>query len=284
MGTLSPLLALLLVSGCVRGSLPIRGELSGDLVWEGIVRLQGDVILPADSRLTIAPGTTILFLPPGTGEDQFTNHPNFPGSELIVRGTLVAEGNPSAPITFRFVDPDAPPGSWGGINLTGSPHSAFRHCRFTQADSALHSQESNVSVKESIFERNVVAIRFHSSTIRVENNLLRHNDTAIRFHFGAPLIRKNDIRDNAKSFFITSYPSDYTIVENNILTSRSYSVVLGEDVPEDVKMPLNYWGNADSPVIENSFFDGRRESHLGTVRFKPFATNPIEKAGISWNP
>jgi hypothetical protein len=242
------------------------------------------VIVPEGARVTIAPGTTILFLPPTAGEDQLTEHPNFPGSELIVRGTLVAEGNPAAPITFRFVDPDGSPGSWGGINLTGSPHASFRYCRFTQADSALHSQESHVSVEESLFEGNGVAIRFHSSDFRIENNLLRHNGTAIRFHFGAPLIRRNDIRDNDKGLFITSSPRNYRIEENNILGSRSYSVALGEDVPADVPMPLNYWGTPDPSVIEDSFFDGRRDSHLGEVLITPFAVSPIEGAGISWNP
>lgn len=284
MGTLLPLLILFLVAGCTGKPLPLRGELAGDLSWEGVVHLQGDVILPAGSRLTIAPGTTILFLPPIPGEDQLTEHPNFPGSELIVRGTLVAEGNPSAPITFRFVDPEASPGSWGGINLVGSPHASFRFCRFTQADSALHSQESNVSVNESLFEENRVAVRFHSSNFRIENNLFCRNGTAIRFHYGAPLIRKNDIRDNDKGFFITSSPRNYRIEENNILANRTYNVVLGEDVPEDVLMPLNYWGSLDPSVIENSFFDRHRESHLGEVLVTPYARNPIEGAGISWNP
>lgn len=279
------LLSWLWLTACVGPSpMPLQGTLVGDLNWSGEVRLRGDVVLEEGSRLTVAPGTTVLFLPPLQGEDRLSEHPNFAGSELIVHGSLRAEGTPSEPIVFRFVDPDAPAGSWGGINLSASPEALFRYCRFTQADSAVHSRESKVSIEESLFENNLVGIRFHSSAMCIENNLLRRNGTAIRFHYGAPVIRKNDIRENTKGIFITSFPRDYRIEQNNIVDSGSYQVVLGEDVPDDVRMPGNYWGRGGDSIIEAALFDGRRERHLGRVLYLPAADQPVRGAGISWNP
>ncbi len=269
---------------CAVPQMPVAGTLHGEVSWQGRVYLDGDVVLGEGSRLLIAPGSEIVFLPASEGRDLLTAHPNFPGSELIIRGELVAEGTAAAPITFRHLDPRAPAGSWGGINLSQSPRASFRFCRFTQADSAVHSQESTVFVEESLFENNLVGIRFFSSDMLIENNLLRRNGTAIRFHFGSPVICRNEIVDNRRAFFFTSYPRDFHIRSNTIRGSSEYAVVLGEEVPDDVPMPENYWGTTDLAAIEASFFDGRRTGYLGAVRVVPVLAAADERAGISWNP
>lgn len=267
------LLTLPLWSGCVGTSRELRGTQVGDQVWQGQIRIVGDVELPEGTSLVIRPGTEVLFAPPGK-EDRFRDHPHFPGSELIVRGTLYAEGTAREPITFRFVDATAPAGSWGGINLTGSPAALFRFCRFTQADSAIHSQQSEVQIRNSLFEENRVGIRFHDSAMLIEGNLLQRNGAAIRFHYGAPLIRHNRIVNNDKGLFITSHPRDYRIEENDLSGNREASVVLGEEVEADVDLARNWWGTLDPDVIEAGFFDGRRVDYLGQVRYAPSLTGP----------
>lgn len=273
------ILSTFLLGGCLGAGKPLSGTLTGDLHWRGRVMLDGDVVIDEGSRLVIAPGTEVLFLPPGPGRDRLTEHPNFPGGELIVRGELVAEGTAAAPIVFRHIDPAAPAGSWGAVNFGSGARGHFAFCRFTQADSAVHGPEATVSVSQSLFEQNLVGIRFHTSVMRIENNLLRDNDTAIRFHFGAPTIVGNDIRDNQRAFFITSFPRDYRIEGNSIAGSRDYAVVLGEEVPEDVLMPRNYWGDDG---VEAAFYDGRLSDYLGRVRIEPRLEAP-PKVGISWN-
>ena len=276
------LLALLL-GACLGIEKPLSGTLSGDIYWRGRVFLDGDLVIAKDSRLLIAPGTEVLFLPPGPGRDQWTDHPNFPGSELIVRGELIALGTADAPIVFRHVDPDAAPGSWGGVNFEPGSRARFAFCRFTQADSAVHGQETTVSVSQSLFEKNLVGIRFHTSSMRIENNLLRDNGVAIRFHFGAPTIVGNDIRDNKRAFFITSFPRDYRIEGNSIVASSDYAVVLGEEVPEDVMMADNYWDWERPDELEAVLFDGRTVDYLGRVRIEPRLAAPPPNVGISWS-
>ncbi len=272
------------LAGCLARPTQVSGTLEGEIFWQGTVRVAGDVVLGEGSRLQIAPGTRVLFLPAAAGEDRWTDHPNFPGSELIIRGRVIAEGTAEAPIDFRFVDPSAPAGSWGAINLEGSPEAVFRYCRFSQADSALHSRDSVVYVEQSLFEDNLVGIRFNNTELLAEKNLLRRNGSAIRFHFGAPVICLNQIVDNLRGVFITSHPREVRIENNNILRSREYSVVFGEEVPHDVSLPRNYWGSTDPAEIEAGFFDGRREGYLGKVDYLPLAPEPVEGAGISWNP
>jgi len=279
-----PLLcSLLLLIGCAGRTLTVSGDVCGEQVWQGTVQIVGDVVVSEGAHLTIRPGTTVLFLPPAAGTDRFATHPNFPGSELVVRGTMVAEGTAAAPIDFRYLDPKAPAGSWGGVNLVASPSSSFRFCRFTQADSAIHSQGSEVQIEQSVFEENLVGVRFHSSAILVEHNLFRRNGTAIRFHFGAPVICRNEIVDNDKGFFITSFPQSYRIEANNIIDNRDASVVLGEEVPDDLQMANNFWGATDPGIIEAAFFDGRRINYIGRVIYAPYARQPFPAAGASWN-
>lgn len=277
------ILPVLLLAACLGNLKPLSGTLSGEIHWRGRVLLDGDLVIAKDSRLVIAPGTEVIFLPPGPGRDQWTDHPNFPGSELIVRGELIALGTAAAPIVFRHVDPDAPPGSWGAVNFEPGSRARFAFCRFTQADSAVHGPEATVSVSQSLFEKNLVGIRFHTSTMHIKNNLLRDNDTAIRFHFGAPTIVGNDIRDNKRAFFITSFPRDYRIEGNSIVDSSDYAVVLGEEVPEDVMMAGNYWDGARPGELDTAFFDGRTVDYLGRVRIEPRLTAPPPNVGIAWS-
>lgn len=261
----------------------LQGTLTGQQRWSGVVRLSGDVTIEKDAQVFIEPGTLVLFLPPEPGTDNLREHPHFTGSELIVQGRLLAAGRPDAPIVFRYVDPLAEPGSWGGINIQGSPQADFLYCRFEQANSAIHSNESEVQIRESVFERNLVGIRFNSSRIAINHNTLRHNGTGIRFHFGSPEIRFNRIENNDKGIFITSHPRQYLIADNVISGNDEAQVVLGEEVPEDVDMKGNYWGGLSRELIERGFFDGQIDDYLGRVIYEPYSPVEIEGAGASWN-
>ncbi len=272
------------LSGCAmsrHAQRHVSGDLSGAIVWSGIVNIHGDVVLAEGSQLTILPGTEVVFHP-AKDNDRFSEHPYFLGSELIVLGKVIAEGEAQNPIVFRYVDESAPPGSWGGVNIVESFDSSFAYTIFRQADSAVHSQDSRVYIEQSLFESNLVAIRFHTSQILIENNLIRNNGTGIRFHFGQPVICKNDITGNGKGFFITSHPRNY-LIENNSILANERNVVLGEEVPEDVSMFRNYWGTVDADVIQSGFFDGQFESYLGKVKFSPLRTEADPASGINWN-
>ncbi|MDO3379430.1 right-handed parallel beta-helix repeat-containing protein [Geoalkalibacter halelectricus] len=275
---------LVVLSGCTLAARPITGDLHGEIFWENTVYLRGDVTIEEGATLHIVPGTQVVFLPPVEGEDLLRIHPFFPGSELIVRGRILARGTAEAPIVFRAAREDAGAGSWGAVNLRQSPEAVFSHCIFTQADSAIHSFDSQVRVTQSIFQDNLVALRFNTSDMHISHNLIRGNDAGIRFHYGAPVIEFNHLVDNGRAFFFTSHPRDYVIRYNNILDSRDYAAVLGEEVPEDVLMADNHWGTNDPERIEARFFDGRRLSYLGNILYLPLAQHPFPDAGPAWSP
>jgi len=233
---------------------PLSGVVSGETRWQGTVFIDGDLVLEKEARLVIAPGTEVVFLPPAEGKDLFTERPNFPGNELIIRGALLAEGT------------------------------SFSYVYISQANSAIHSHSAEATMEDSRIENNLFGLRFNTTDFLIKNNLLRRNGTAIRFHFGAPVIRNNVITDNEKGVFITSYPEDYIIEGNNIFGNHRYAVVLGEEVPDDVIMVGNYWGADNPEAIRASFFDGRKDEYLGNVLFEPFANTSFSSAGVSTVP
>jgi len=277
--------SLLLVGGCLRTSpqpVVVSGVLNGEQVWSGEVLLSGDVTLAPGARLTLLPGTTVYFLPSPGSSGSYTEHPYFAGSELIVQGQLVAVGTPAAPVRFLAEDADAPAGSWGALNFENGARGTFAYCIFRQADSAIHSRDSQVSISESLFEDNLVGIRFHSSAMRIERNLLQGNGVAIRFHFGAPTVTDNMFRSNRVNLFITAAPRDYHFARNFFGAAREYQVVLGEEVPEDVELGGNAWEGlaADNPGA--CCFDGRTAAYLGKLLFEPVLPTVPEDAGPTW--
>lgn len=278
-------LLCLLLAGCLpTPKTTVSGVLHGDLVWQGEVFVAGDVVLEEDVNLTILPGTRVLFMSPEAGAAGWVEHPHFPGSELIVKGQIHAVGTPSEPIVFESVEPTAPAGFWGAINLVGSPEAVFEYCIFRQADSAVHSWDSVVYVEQSLFEDNLVGIRFNASDILIEHNLLRNNHTAVRFHFGSPVICENEFIGNKVNLFITSHPRDYLIENNSFGMPAEYQVVFGEEVPEDVKLLRNFWLPSDASFIDALIYDGRRSPYLGRAIIEPFLKKPSAMVGLSWNP
>lgn len=268
--------ALLLLSAC-SPLLPHSGQvLRGDIYWQGEVRLHGDIRLDKDAILTIAPGTRVVFEAPREGEDLYQEHPYFIGSELIIHGRLRALGTRERPIVFTADQTDALPGHWGGLNIEESPESQFQYVIFEQANSAIHSRQSWVTIDHAIFRNNLVGVRFHDTELLVENSLFENNDTAIRFHFGSPVICNNLIRNNRKGMFISSEPRDYRIENNAFIDNQPYQVNLGEGVRDDVDLRNNYWSDDSGTPLEERFFDGRADDWLGRINYLPRREDKIE--------
>ena len=97
------------------------GTLHQDQTWSGTIRVLGDVYVPPGRTLTILPGTDVRFAP----RQDTVAHPKgisncpAPKAELIVEGTLRAQGTEAQPILFTSASAVPSPGDWGGIVLHG---------------------------------------------------------------------------------------------------------------------------------------------------------------------
>lgn len=89
----------------VSGTLP-----QGVTTWSGVVRVTGDVTVPAGATLRLAAGAHVLMA--GTVADGDTT-----GADLIVNGTLAIDGTAAEPVSVTCSDPAA---RWGQFLLANA--------------------------------------------------------------------------------------------------------------------------------------------------------------------
>lgn len=148
------LAALALITGTLAATAATTsGVIATDETWSGTVSLTGDVTVATNATLTVLPGTVVrcdarVDTPPGG--------PNPSRTELIVNGTLVADGTAAAPITFTSwpaAPTDAPlPGDWGGIHLNHATRSSvLRHCVVEYATDGLRVAGASPTLDHLVF-------------------------------------------------------------------------------------------------------------------------------------
>jgi len=280
--TISGLFLTLGFTGCswFAGSVD-ENILTGNIHWEGEVRIQGKVVIEKGATLTIAPGTRVLFMPyTEENPDQKRGPHELRGSKLLVHGQLVARGTAYEPIVFSYYDSNAPAGSWGGIKIQDAEEVYFYNCEFRQAMNAIHSCRSWVSIEYSKFENNKVGILFHNARLFIERNLFRNNGTAFYYLSGSPVIAENKIANNDNGLVIADVSEDYLIEKNSFLENRSYNVGLGERVRRSVNLRNNYWGKKAGDASELRLFDGRSSLWKGEINYLPMRTEPITISGL----
>ncbi len=124
-------LLLLLAAAAHRAGAgePLQGVLPGLTVWEGEVRVEGDVWVPPGGRLVIEAGTRVRFAEAlSTKTDPVFWHP---GTELAVGGELEVRGTRESPVVFEGEGP------WGGIVAAPGGRASLRHAVIRGAREAL---------------------------------------------------------------------------------------------------------------------------------------------------
>ena len=121
------------------------GPLSGNETWSGVVTVTGDVTVPSGVLLTINAGTTVKFT--ALNDDQGGGD-NTSRSELIVQGSLSAEGTESQPIRFTSTAQTPAAGNWHGIRMvtaTRNESLTLRHCVIEYSNLGLDARGTTFS-------------------------------------------------------------------------------------------------------------------------------------------
>jgi hypothetical protein len=133
-------------TGCY--AQPELGDtLKDDKIWSGNVVVYGDIIIDSSVTLTIEPGTTVEFDTTdaqSSGEDETK-------CELIINGTLKAEGTESNNIIFTSRAASPSKGDWYGIVFTDdtSDSNQISYCRIEYANKGISCSECSVDVFHS---------------------------------------------------------------------------------------------------------------------------------------
>lgn len=135
--------------------------------WSGKVLVTGDVYVPAGVTLTIAAGTVILFTDrksdnecldnrrPLERLDALMKREGIERAELIVAGTLKAQGTAAKPIVFRgdgmSKSDQLPYGQWGGIViLPNAPATVLKNLQIRYAEIGITIDNKSILTRSII--------------------------------------------------------------------------------------------------------------------------------------
>lgn len=243
-----------------------------ETVWRGVVRITGMAVVKKTGRLTILPGTRIVFTP----QDQ--NGDGIGDSHLLVEGAIVARGSAEAPILFTSGAAQPKPSDWTFLYLDFAREGVLEHIIAEYAFSGIQVHFCKARISDSIFRYNVDGVRFSTANIELTRSRIHDNTHGLRYEErrGTARIHGNDIRDNEIGIFVVTRAEDRTRIEgNNITGSGKYQVKMGLNQPGDVSFPRNWWGSADPEVIEAGFFDQSFDPALGRVRAPEPLAGPL---------
>lgn len=234
--------------GTSENPLEKSGELPENEVWAGRILIAGDVIVPEGKTLTIRSDSVVGF-DPITGVHQ-----------LIVRGSLYAEGDPDRQIIFGSLGTETElpkTGDWVGIRFEEtSLNSRLSYCRIQHAETALASQSDGLQVESCLLNNNKVAILCDDASPTISDSEINKNGTAIKClksaspditrnsiqanEFGIvcdddsrPMIHYNELASNYQHAVMCYASASPEIVSNNIILNGGWAVYEGGRLREN---------------------------------------------------
>ncbi len=243
-----------------------------EAVWSGEVRITGMAVVKKEGRLTILPGTRIVFTPLDRDGDGIGD------SHLLVEGSLVARGTAEAPILFTSGAASPKKADWKFLYLDFAREGILEHVISEYAYSGVQVHFCKARIADSVFRHNVDGVRFSTVNLEVTRSRIHDNTHGLRYEErrGSARIHGNEIRDNDIGIFVVTRAEDRTRIEgNNITGSRKYQVKMGLEQQRDVTFPRNWWGTAEPEAIAAGFFDRRFDPALGRVHAPEPLAGPV---------
>ena len=267
------------------------GELAENEVWAGRILIASDVIVPEGKTLTIRSDSVVGF------DSETGTH------QLIIQGSLYAEGKPDRMIIFGLLDSKTKPpktGDWIGIRFEEtSLNSRLSYCRIQDADTALYCQSDGVQIESCILNNNKQAILCDEGSPTINGNEINKNSTAIKClksaspeiirnliqanEFGIvcdddsrPMIHYNEVSNNYQDAIRCYASASPEIVSNNIILNGGWAVYDGGRLRE------NYIrGNKEiGPDVVDRGTGRESGQFYGTDEVLDPRTAPVPNAGV----
>jgi hypothetical protein len=122
-----------------------NGEIITDTIWAtqmSPIIVKGDVTVKAGVKLTIEPGVTVRL----SANDMQAGGGFTQKSEIIVKGTLKAEGDAVRPILFISNERYNNAGDWGGIRFesaSGGSNNTLKYCKIMHSSIGIYLKKTN---------------------------------------------------------------------------------------------------------------------------------------------
>ncbi len=207
---------------------PVKGVISQDTLWQGEVAIDKDVVVLSGVTLSIAPGTVVRFKKSKSTrvDPRFL----FTTTELIIRGSLLAEGTPEQPILFTSAEEQPQMEDWAGIILDGAEASIIKHCRLEFAQTAVYCINASPKIEHNVFSHNKYGIICQLGSLpQIQQNEISAGEVGIACWDGsAPKIMENRIFDNQQAGILWGTGATPWF-EKNLIQGNRYGIFGGEE-------------------------------------------------------
>lgn len=271
----------LLFAGILSAQESIPGKIiKSDETWSGTVIVEGDVLVSAEARLVIEPGSRILFKPNHDARRSGTDKTR---AELIIKGMLVARGTIDNKITFSIDDESPRMGSWYGIIISNpSKKSILDFVIVEYAHNGVSVKKSAPQISNSQFRFNYnagILVEVKAEPAISKNVISENGYAGLICNLGAkPVLSENLITLNQIGIinFRLSQPNlgslirnqDYNIGQNRIFENTEYNLYNHSNL--SIKAENNSWGFFNAREVQNTIFDKNNDPQYGDVDFEPF--------------
>ena len=177
---------------CLLPVQTVTGEvLTEDTLWQGEVTLSDDLLVPTGVTLTIAAGTIIIINPAESTriDPEYISH----YTEILVRGSLRAEGTVLQPISFRLAKTGEGDDRWAGIIVDhGEAYLAGSEIR--DAEAGLYVVNGTLEMDGSKLSGNRYGIvaQGEETQVSIHNSLLSDNEYGL-LTFGEVSLRTENL-------------------------------------------------------------------------------------------
>ncbi len=241
--------------GTSESPLKKSGELAESEVWAGKILIASDVVVPEGVTLTIRSDSVVGF------DSESGVH------QLIVRGSLYAEGKPDGMIIFGLLGSETKPlktGDWIGIRFEEtSLNSRLSYCRIQDAETAVSCESDGVQIESCLLNDNKVAILCDDGSPTISSNEINKNGTAIRcIKNASPEITQNSIQAN--EFGIVCDDDSRSMIHYNEISNnyqdaiRCYASASPEIVSNNILMNGG-WAVYDGGRLRENYIRGNKE-------------------------
>jgi hypothetical protein len=157
---------------------PSCGTISSNTTWSGSVYVPCDVVVGSNFQLTVSPGCLVRF----ARSDSSHSGIDTTKCELIVQGTLVADGSEQSKPTFSSATSSPAAGDWRGIRLRpGNSNNLIDNCIIKYAYTGIDACSTTVTVDSctvSSFSND--GIKAVASTVTLTRDSLLVASTGVR--------------------------------------------------------------------------------------------------------